>query len=55
MGPLLAFSFSICLAALGVFLLVIGKDDALANISAMCLVILGSLWAGFYFAMLMGW
>lgn len=52
---ILAFIFPIFLAALGIFLLVMGRDDALANISGMGFVILGSVWAGFYYAMLMGW
>lgn len=46
---------SILVAVLGAFLLVTAQDDALASISGMVFVILGSVWAGFYYAMLMGW
>lgn len=49
------FALSIFAAVLGVFLLATAKDDALASISGMVFVILGSVWAGFYYAMLMGW
>ena len=52
---ILAFIFSIFLAALGIFLLVMGRDDALANIPGMVLAILGCVRAGVYSAMLMGW
>lgn len=46
---------SIFVAVLGAFLLVTAKDDALASISGMVFAILGSVWAGFYYAMLTGW
>lgn len=51
LGPIL----SIFVAVSGAFLLVTAKDDALASISGMIFAILGSMWAGFYYAMLMGW
>ena len=46
---------SIFVAVSGAFLLVTAKDDALASISGTVFAILGSVWAGFYYAMLMGW
>lgn len=46
---------SIFVAVSGAFLLVTGKDDALASILGMVFAILGSMWTGFYSAMLMGW
>lgn len=52
---ILGLILSIFVAVLGAFLLVTAKDDALARISGMAFVILGSVWAGFYYAMLMGW
>lgn len=52
---ILGFILSIFVAVSGVFLLVAAKGDALASISGMVFVILGSVWAGFYYAMLMGW
>lgn len=52
---MLGLILSVFVAALGVFLLVTGKDDALASISGMVFAILGSMWAGFYYAMLTGW
>ena len=52
---ILGLILSIFVAVLGAFLLVTAKDDALASISGMVFVILCSVWAGFYYAMLMGW
>lgn len=52
---ILGLILSIFVAVLGAFPLVTAKDDALASISGMVVVILGSVWAGFYYAMLMGW
>lgn len=52
---ILGLILSIFVAVSGAFLLVTAKDDALASISGMVFVILGSVWAGFYYAMLMGW
>lgn len=52
---ILGLILSIFVAVLGVFLLVTAKDDALASISGMVFVILGPMWAGFYYAMLTGW
>ena len=53
---ILGLILSIFVAVLGAFLLVTAnKDDALASISGMIFAILGSVWAGFYYAMLMGW
>ena len=49
---ILGFILSILVAVSGAFLLVTAKDDALANSSGM---VFGSTWAGFYYAMLMGW
>lgn len=46
---------SIFVAVLGAFLLATAKDDALASISGAAFAIIGSAWAGFYYAMLMGW
>ena len=46
---------SIFVAVSGAFLLATAKDDTLASISGMVFTILGSMWAGFYYAMLMGW
>ena len=46
---------SIFVAVSVAFLLVTAKDDALASISGMVSVILGSMRAGTYDAMLMGW
>lgn len=46
---------SILVAVSSAVLLVTAKDDALASISGMVFTILGSMWAGFYYAMLMGW
>jgi hypothetical protein len=52
---ILGLILSIFVAVSGAFLLVAAKDDALASISGMVFVIFGSVWAGFYYAMLMGW
>lgn len=52
---LLGLILCIFVAVSGAFLLVTAKDDALASISGMVIVILGSVGAGFYYAMLMGW
>lgn len=52
---ILGLILSIFVAVLGAFILVTAKDDALASISGMAFAILGSVWAGFYYAMLMGW
>ena len=52
---ILGLILSIFAAVSGAFLLVTAKDNALASISGMVFVILGSVWAGFYYAMLMGW
>lgn len=52
---ILGLILSIFVAGLGAFLLVTAKDNALASISGTVFVILGSLWAGFYYAMLTGW
>ena len=49
---ILGLILSIFVAVLGAFLLVTAKD---ASISGMAFAILGSVWAGFYYAMLMGW
>lgn len=51
------FGLILCIfvAVLGACLLVTAKDDALASISGIAFVILGSVWAVFYYAMLMGW
>lgn len=51
---ILGLTFSIFVAVLGAFLLVTATNDAFARISGMVFAILGSLWAGFYYAMLMG-
>lgn len=52
---ILGLILSIFIAVSGAFLLVTAKDDALASISGMVFVILGHVWAGLYYAMLMGW
>ncbi len=52
---ILGLILSIFVAVLGAFLLVTARDDALASTSGMVFAILGSMWAGFYSAMLMGW
>ena len=52
---ILGLILSIFVAVSSAVLLAIGEDDALASISGMVFVILGSVWAGFYYAMLMGW
>lgn len=52
---ILGLTFSILIAALGVFLLVGPEDDTLASISGMAFAILGSVGCGFYYAMLTGW
>ena len=52
---ILGLILSIFVAVLGVFLLVTAKDDTLASISGMAFAILGSVWAGFYYATLTGW
>lgn len=52
---ILGLILSIFVAVLGAFLLVTAKDDALASISGTVFGMLGSMWAGFYYAMLMGW
>ena len=46
---------SIFVAVLGPYLLVIAEDDGLGSIPGKVFVILGPMWAGFYYAMLMGW
>lgn len=52
---ILGLILSTFVAVSGTFLLVTAKDDALASISGMVFGILGFVWAGFYYAMLMGW
>ena len=52
---ILGLILSILVAVLGAFLLVTAKDNALASISGTVFAILGSMWGGFYYAMLMGW
>lgn len=52
---ILGLLLSIFVAVSAAFLLVTAKDDALASISGKVFVILGSVLAGFYYAMLMGW
>lgn len=52
---ILGLILSIFMAVSGAFLLVTAKDGALASIPGMVFVILGSVLAGFYYAMLMGW
>lgn len=52
---ILGLILSILIAVSGAFLLVTAKDDALASISGIVFIILGSVWWGFYSAMLMGW
>lgn len=52
---ILGLILSIFVAVSGAFLLVTAKDDALASVAGMVFVILGSVWAAVYFAMLMGW
>lgn len=52
---ILGFTFWAIIAAIGITLLVTAKDDALASISGMAFAILGSMWAGFCFAMMTGW
>lgn len=52
---ILGLILSIFVAVSGAFLLVTAKDDALASISGIFFVILGSVWAGFYYATLTGW
>ena len=49
------FILCIIMAAIGVVLLVAGKDNALANISGVTSLLLGAVWGGFYFAMLTSW
>lgn len=46
---------SIFVAVSGAFLLVTAKKDALASILGTAFSILGSMWAGFCYAMLTGW
>lgn len=45
----------IIVVAIGITLLVAAKGDTLASIAAMAFTILGSVWVGFYYAMLTGW
>lgn len=52
---ILGLILSILVVVSGALLLVTAKDDALASISGMVFVILGSVCVGFYYAMLMGW
>lgn len=52
---ILGLILTIFVAVSGAFLLVTAKDNALASISGMVFTILGSVWAGFYYAMLVGW
>nr|DAF23177.1 MAG TPA: hypothetical protein [Caudoviricetes sp.] len=52
---ILGLILSIFVAVSSAVLLVTAKDDALASISGMVFAILGSMVAGFYYAMLMGW
>lgn len=49
------FLLSIFVAASGTYLLATAQDDGLARITGMALIILGSMLAGYYYAMLMGW
>lgn len=43
------------LGVFGAVLLVTAKDDVLASTPGIAFIILGSVWAGFYYAMLTGW
>lgn len=52
---ILGLILNIFVGVLGTFLLVTAKDDALASISGMMFAILGFVWVGVYYAMLMGW
>lgn len=52
---ILGLILSIFVDVLGAFLLVTAKDDALASISGTVFAIFGSMWARFYYAMLMDW
>ena len=52
---ILGLTLSIFVAVSGAFLLVTAKDDALASIPGIVFIILGPMWGGFYYAMLMGW
>lgn len=52
---ILGLILSIFVALSGAFLLVTAKDDALASIPGTVYTILGSMGAGFCYAMLMGW
>lgn len=55
MDILLAFLLSILVAALAAYLLATAGDDGLARITGMVFIFPGSMWAGYYFALLMGW
>ena len=52
---ILGLTFWIIIIAIGTTLLATAKDNALAAISGMFFVFIGSAWVGFYYAMLMGW
>ena len=52
---ILGLILSILVAVSGAYLLATAKNDALASITGTIFAILGSIWAGFYYAMLMGW
>ena len=52
---ILGLILSIFVTGLGGFLLVTARDDALGRTSGTVFVILGPMWAGFYYAMLTGW
>lgn len=52
---ILGLILSTFVAVSGAFLLVTAKSDALASVSGMAFAILGFVWAGAYYAMLMGW
>ena len=52
---ILGLILSIFVAVSGAFLLVTAEDNALASILGMFFTIIGSVWAGFYYAMLTGW
>lgn len=55
MTAILGLILSIFVAVSGAFLLATAGDDGAARITGMVFTILGSVWAGFYYAMLTGW
>lgn len=52
---IVGFIACIITLGLGVALLVIAKNDVVVTILGLVSAILGATWAGFYYAMLMGW